>query len=44
MLVPEKLLEVDNKNIHHVTDSDTKIAIKIVLCSTMDPRLINPSI
>ena len=28
----EKLLEGD-KNIHHVTDSDAKMKIKIVLCS-----------
>lgn len=41
MLVPEKLLEGDEKkNIHQVTDSDTKIGIKNVLCSHPETRII----
>ena len=39
MLMPEKQLEGD-ENKHHVTDSDTKTEIKIVLCSHPGTQII----
>ena len=39
MLIPEKQLEGD-ENIHHVTNSDTKTEIKIVLCSHHGTQII----